>query len=260
MDIPEKYKTKKEQYKWLTDNKRSIIQQKKSVVKHADGVMCIGIGGTSKANVPTDATVINAELAINTTLLFDSHDDVHMDGIWNQSLKQKGYTILNQEHKHSFADIIAEGENVSVEAKEYTWKELGYKYEGKTQVLVYHANIHKADNPLMFDRYIKNKVRNHSVEMMYVKMEMGINDPDYKEEFAEWNKVFPLIANKADVEANGYFFSIYEAKHLGGAAVPHGSNFATPTINISEPDKSTHNDQEPDKSTPQNNIILTLIN
>jgi hypothetical protein len=245
-------------FEWLVKNKSSIIQQKKSVVKHADGVPYHGMrsGGQTKGK-PVEGDPIRAELAINTTNLFDSHMDVHMPGLWNQSMKQGGYTILNQEHKHSFQDIIAEGEAVKVSVKDATWKELGFDFKGKTQVLTYDATISPDDNAFMYKRYLQNKVRNHSVEMFYVKMAMAINDHDYKEEFAEWEKVLPLIANKEDAEANGYFFSIYEAKHVGGAAVPQGSNWATPTMNI-EQAKATQQPEQA-KATQQGNNLLFLI-
>lgn len=250
------FSTRKELYDWLVNNKQSVFTQKKSVIKHGDGVP--NIAGmpviSEKQETNSDKRIVKA--VINTTLLLDSHDDVHMDGIWNKSLKERRYTILNQEHKHTFEAIISEGEDVDVSVEEYTWKELGFNFKGKTQGLTYKALIEPETNPMMYKRYIQGKVRQHSVEMMYVKMAMAINDKDYKEEYAEWEKVYPLIANKDQADERGYFFSIYEAKHLGGAAVPLGSNHATPTIDITEPDKSTPQNTKPPAGTPKTNLLF----
>ena len=186
----------------------------------------------------TEGEDIQRRLAINTTLILDSHDDVHMNGIWNQSIKVKRYIILNQEHDRSYEGIISEGEDVKVSVQTYTWRELGYKYKGDTEVLQYDANITPDENPYMYAKYKAGKVRNHSVEMGYVRLTMAINDPDYKEEFAEWEKVRPLIVNGKDADERGYFFPIYEATlnrtNNGIETVVIGSDYYTGGILLDE--------------------------
>ena len=258
-----KFKTQKDLFAWLYANKQSIIATKKATTKWADAVevdMPESIFTTRAISKDeTEGEDIQRRLAINTTLILDSHDDVHMNGIWNQSIKVKRYIILNQEHDRSYEGIISEGEDVKVSVQTYTWRELGYKYKGDTEVLQYDANITPDENPYMYAKYKAGKVRNHSVEMGYVRLTMAINDPDYKEEFAEWEKVRPLIVNGKDADERGYFFPIYAAKPYGGAAVPRGSNFATPVIDIKEPVYITPK-QEPPEGTQKSNLFIHLIN
>jgi len=87
--------------------------------------------------------------------------------------------------------------------------------------------------------------------MRYVKIDMAINDDRYEKEFAIWEKYYPVIANKADVDAVGYFWAVTEAKNIEGSAVVKGSNFVTPTISVQETKgkPSTDTSLEPGKAT-----------
>ena len=91
----------------------------------------------------------------------------------------------------------------------------------------------------MLNQYKQGNVKNHSVGMQYVKLIMAVNDEDYGAEFEAWEKYYPLIANKAEADAHGYFWAVKEAKVIEGSAVPIGSNRATPTLDIKEAADST---------------------
>ena len=90
---------------------------------------------------------------------------------------------------------------------------------------------------------------------MYVKIEMCINS-DSKwdvEEKENWDKYYPMVANKEMADNYGYFWAVSEAKVIEGSAVPLGSNPATPTLNISET-KSTQEkpaERSQEKNEPQ---------
>jgi len=102
----------------------------------------------------------------------------------------------------------------------------------------------------MFDQYKDGNVKNHSVGMRYVDLQLAINDPDYKEEFANWNKYIDDIVNREEAEAQGFFWPVKEAKVIEGSAVPLGSNWVTPTLDNNM--KHTHStDKEPHKSTSE---------
>ena len=256
------FKTNKELFDWLVENKSRLIAQKKASVKFADGVPFLGFKSDTpeqKAEIK-DGEAIRGELIINTTMIFDSHKDVHLPGNWNKSAKEKKYRILNKEHNQGFEDIISDGDDIKTSVKTFTWKELGFSYPGETQALTYDTIIRPDENPYMYKKYRTGKVRNHSVEMYYMKLEMAINDEDYKEEFAEWNKWIDKIANKEDAIESGYFFPIYEAKDVGAAAVPRGSNFATPTQSITElePPEGTQKKIEPSNDTQVNEFKLLI--
>jgi len=202
--------------------------------------------------VAPEVTKIKVRSIINTTKFYDYHGDVHIDQLWNKSLKEsKDFYLVNQ-HNFSFEGIISD--QVKAFAKQIDWTDLGYTYEGQTQALVFDSVIDKNESPEMFQRYAQGKVKNHSVGMRYVKMDLAVNDDRYEKEFALWGKYVDSIANKADVVENGFFWAVTEAKIIEGSAVVRGSNTATPTMSVEtksdEPPIGTHN--EPLKDTQSN--------
>lgn len=244
-------------FDWLIANKSALTAQKKSAVKFADAVSFLAPLITEKGDtvkqesIPASATQIKVRSVINTTKLLDSHDDVHIDGLWSKSIMETKDNYLVNQHDFTFEGIITD--KVNVFTKMMSWKDLGYNYSGQTQALIYDSTIDKEDSPMMFDMYRKGKVKQHSVGMRYIKLEMAINDKRYEKEQAVWDKYITHIVNKEDAEANGYFWAVTEAKNFEGSAVVKGANFATPTMNVtqtkneppstrSEPDKSTHID------------------
>jgi len=247
---------KEQLYDWLAANKSALIAQKKATIKHADAIyymapMVSDKGDVVKAEMIAEtATKIKVRSIINTTKLLDSHDDVHIDQLWNKSLKETKDNYLVNQHNFTFEGIISD--NVKAFAKQMTWAELGYAgWEGTTQALVYDSVIDKNDSPFMFDRYKRGQVKNHSVGMRYVKVDMAINDAKYEKEFAVWEKYYPVIANKEAADNLGYFFAVTEAKNIEGSAVVKGSNFVTPTFSVQETKGQPGNplDKEPLKST-----------
>ena len=245
----------------IVKNKETIMAQKKAVMKYADGCLYVSLNGDEvvpKAAIDvTDLDSIQVKAAINTTNILDSHGDVHIKGLWNKSLKENKMIMHLQEHKMSFDSIIADGEDLKPSTKDMTFKELGYKLDGDTQVLFFESTVKMERNLYMFKQYANGRVKNHSVGMRYVKMFLAVNDDNYKEEKAIWDKYYPTIANKEDVDAQGYFWAVTEAKVIEGSAVPIGSNQITPTIEVAA--KSTTEIIEPPQGT-QKKIIINLLN
>jgi hypothetical protein len=229
---------KSDLFDWLIENKTALVAQKKSMVKEADAVAAVFLvndrgDATIKAeSIPADATKIKVQAVINTTKLFDSHDDVHIDGLWKKSIDETKDNFLVKQHQFNWEGIISD--DVKVFTKTMKWSELGFDYKGTTQALIYEATITKSENPLMFEKYRTGKVKQHSVGMRYIKAEMAINDDRYEKEYGVWKKYYDLIANKADVDARGYFWAVIEAKNIEGSAVVKGANWATPTIAVSQ--------------------------
>jgi len=245
--IPE-FKTRDELFKWLRENKTLMITQKKAVTKFTDPLQMqfFEIGKASGLYIPKsqgdqnpdDLGSLLAKLAINTTNILDSHSDVHIPGLWNKSLKERKDIYLLKEHKLQFENIIAD--DVKASAMKMTWKELGFKFDGETEVLIFDATIDKSRNEYMFDQYAKGRVKQHSVGMQYVKLFLCMNSESKwdQEEKANWDKYISQVINKAVAEEQGYFWAVTEAKVIEGSAVPLGSNYATPVISI-EPVNST---------------------
>jgi hypothetical protein len=232
---PAKFSTNKELRGFLLENKKSIIAQKRAQIKHSDGISAMYYNtkdGTVKANeaFDPDSNEIKVKAVINTTNFMDSHDDVHLDGIWDKTLSQNKNLMHLQEHKMQFDKIIADGSDLQAYVKNISWDELGFQYSGNTQALIFDSTLKRDRNNFMFNQYAKGFVKNHSVGMQYVQIELAINDERDEEEYKIWKTYFDRIANKELAEYKGYFFAVREAKLIEGSAVPIGSNTATPTI------------------------------
>jgi len=253
--MAKKFNTQKELFKHLVENKELLISDKSSQNKQGDATNYV-VGAYDKDDTEKaienpsafDGNKISVEVVINTTNIKDSHDDVHIKGIWTKSLRETKGIYLLQEHQMQFDKVISS--DVKATVKEFEWSGLGLQAEGKTQALVFKTVIDKDRNPFMFEQYLKGYVKEHSVGMRYVKLALAVNDKDYKEEFAVWEKYIDRIANKEETEATGYFWAVTEAKVIEGSAVLKGSNYMTPTLSVNE--KSEPLEDTP-KTEPFNN-------
>lgn len=260
------FTTKKELFKFLSDNRDKLIAQKKAVKKEVDCSVIVKPTlvieqkrGANKADlmmmIPANMDSLKVVCVINTTNFLDSHNDLHLPGIWNKSLQENRNIMHLQEHNMEFDKIIADGKQLKAYTKTFNWSELGYSYKGTTEALLFDSEILRKRNPFMLEQYANGWVKNHSVGMYYVKMDIAVDDKEMPNEFEAWNKYYPQIANQDTADERGYFWYVLEAKCVEGSAVPMGSNSATPTLetgkNIqeNEPLKDTQNPSEPDKST-----------
>lgn len=259
------FATKEEMIKELVENKSQIISVKKMETKQADAVVYVTPATTTKGETikadNVDLSSINeikASLVINTTNLMDSHSDVHMKGIWKKSVKEAKNIVLLQEHIMKFDHIISD--NVTASVKEMAWADLGVNYKGTTEALIFDTTISKSRNEFMFMQYAKGYVKNHSVGMKYVQLELAVDSESkwYSEEKEVWDKYIDEVVNKEDAIQQGYFWVVTEAKIIEGSAVVKGSNYVTPVLSASakniEPDKSTQTN-EPTQVTQGKNAI-----
>lgn len=259
MGIP-KFDTKKELTDYLIERKEFLIKEKRSEIKHSDVVeYSPELINVSKAE---KGESLKVSVAINTANVLDSHGDVHMNGIWNKTVKENKNPYLLQEHQMKFDKIISD--KVTAKVETMNWKALGVNAVGSTDVLVFDAELDEDRNPFMVKQYRKGWVKNHSVGMQYVKIKLAINDPEAKEEFEEWTKTIDKIVNKEMAEKLGYYFTVYEAKMIEGSAVPIGSNTVTPTLSMSdkdiEPSKDTQDKEEkPSDDTSQDSLFYKFI-
>ncbi len=254
------FKDKRDLFKFLVDNKEMLIAEKKFEMKRGDGIVFNQTlyddkGQAVKANKPFDSTKVGAfktKLAINTTNLMDSHDDVHLKGLWKKSLTESRSIKHLQEHAMKFDHIISDGPDLKVYVETVSWLSLGYNFPGMTEVLTFESTIKRARNAYMFDQYSQGYVDNHSVGMQYVTIILCVNDDSeyYGAEYEAWQKYIGEVVNKSVAEEKGYFWAIKEAKVIEGSAVPLGSNYATPTIdNNMKTEPGDHSEDQPQKST-----------
>ncbi len=119
---------------------------------------------------------------INTTMIMDSHNDVHKNGIWNRSLKQGGKNVLYaQNHELSVGNIIGFQKDVKPFTQMVNWKDIGENFEGQTQALTFRVKVHPSA-PEQAKAIINEKIPiQNSIRMQYVNMALAVNseDPDF---------------------------------------------------------------------------------
>lgn len=237
-----------DEIKYIQENKKAIEHQKKTALKYSDEI-CFENKHSDKSFVNKSEdfkevfkddsedteSLIRRKVVINTTNIIDSHKDMHIEGIWNKSLKETKYIPLLQEHRMAFDSIISCSEKDGLKAyvKTMNWSDLDLDFEGKTQALIFDTPISSERNKFMFEQYKKGYVRNHSVGMIYTKIAFCVGNKDIAtaEEYENWQKYYPLAVNKEVADIRGYFWAVLEAKVREGSAVVMGSNYATPTLN-----------------------------
>jgi hypothetical protein len=251
-----KFKTKKELIKFLVDNHDSLIKMKMETFKKGEAIAFNGSinyvrtdNKQFKANEPIQepGTKINVLAVINSTNWLDSHQDVHIPGLWKKSISENRFIKHLQEHEMQFSKIISDKSDLKVYTKDVSWKDLGFNYSGMSECLIFDSMVKQSRNEFMFEQYANGHVDNHSVGMRYMKIVMCINDEGAGANFEAWEKYYPMIINPENADSRGYFWAVTEAKVIEGSAVPIGSNIATPTLenNKSEP---FYNTQEPKPS------------
>lgn len=236
--FPEKsFATKEELFTELRLNVDKIIACKTSeIYKSADKG---GLSATTilKNNVVTEK--VGPQMkdghiypVINTTLYRDSHQDVHLNGIWDKSAKeQNGKLFYVTDHEIKTNTIIAWPQHVNVMVKSVPWSWVGKNYEGNTEALIYEIPKDKIVNAAAKQIIEEKYPVQNSVRMQYVRIKLAMNsnakeDVDYKKEY---DTHINSIANKDEAEADGFFFAVYEGKIIKeGSMVPFGSNDATP--------------------------------
>lgn len=262
------FDSKEELFRELKANKKQLISLKKATEKKTEAFYYIPtISEKSSANKDGGENNIESpdklqvKVVINTTNFLDCHNDLHINGIWNKSISDnngKGFLHL-QEHECEFECVISDNAKASVMM--IKWKELGYSFSGSTEALIFDSLIEKKRNDFMYNQYLNGWVKNHSVGMRYVKIDLAINsEAEYDaDEKAVWDKYYPLVANKDVADEKGYFWVVSEAKLIEGSAVVMGSNSATPTLQVEQKEAVNNNTSkqiEPSNEDTQKNEKL----
>tara|TARA_S200002703_G_scaffold18690_3_gene15229 strand:+ start:551 stop:1387 length:837 start_codon:yes stop_codon:yes gene_type:complete len=245
----------KKDLKRLIANKKELIRLKKAEMKKADNVSCSGFAIKSETiskNADTESELYRTIVG-NTYNFMDSHDDVHIPGIFTKSIKENSRNVLHlHDHVHQLDAQV--GKALDIYEKEVSWSEVGLETEGKTTALLMDSRIEKKRNPNIFEDYKSGLINQHSVGMQYVKIELAVNDSEEKEEFAVWNRYKDQIINLDKAEEQGYFWAVTEAKLIEISCVIKASNELTPTL----PTKSVEDLAEELKAKYSENDLLLL--
>ncbi len=259
--FPEQLKTQKEKFDYLVKNKDFIVNAKKSTLKHCDVFNLATVEKRFIKDIQTKAIAdlyggdtldtVHKTIAMNTLLWLDSHDDVHIPGLFTKTISENQKNIPHL-HDHIFELDCKVGIPQKIYEQAVSWAQLGVEgVEGNTVVICADSAIKKDYNSNIFAQYIDKQINQHSIAERYVNMFLCINDPDYKEYFASWQKYVAMgIGNIGKVIEQGYFWAITEAQIKEFSCVFRGSNELTPVLEIEE--ETSDNLDNKDKPEPNN--------
>lgn len=268
-ELNKSFDTKENLFLALKENKELIIEQKKANIYKSCNK---GASVSSKSvSVLKGLEVIKSfeidneyyYVVVNTTKVLDSHSDLHVNGIWNKTVKeQQGKNYLVFDHKLEVEKVIAKKEHVEMFIANIPFSAIGKDYKGETEALIYKIKKDKVTNPIAKEWLDSGDSIEASVRMQYVNIELAMNSTD-KNDIAEkkvFDTYFDEIANKENFENIEYFFVVTEAKNVRESSlVVFGSNEATGIIeNKEEPSKDTPI-IEPSKDTQASKRKLSII-
>jgi len=255
-ELNKEFADKKQMFAALKMNKDEIIALKKQAVKTSDGISLLVKGDTVKTEAGKKLEIGDTiKVVINTTNFLDSHNDLHVDGIWGKSVSEQQGNIFHViNHELALGYIVGYKGDVVMEIASYPWRYLGYDADGVTQALVFNTKMTDKTNKDAFMAYRDGESLQHSVRMSYVSIELAINSEDeyYKDEFATYLKYLPNIVNKEIAEERGYFWVVKEAKiSKEGSTVLFGSNEVTPALGINSKESSSTEDAPSKQDTQE---------
>lgn len=247
-ELKKEFSGKSEMLAELVANKQLIIDSKKSAVKFSD---CVRLSTSKEASKAESLPTNLLYPVINTTNYMDSHGDVHAKGIWSKTISEQAnklYYVLD--HELDIDAVISYPKNVNPMVVEMPWRDLGVDYKGTTEALVYEITL-TGSEPACFRRALVEGNLQNSVRMQYINILLCVNDSEYEQERANWNKYRKEVVNGELADEVGYFWYVTEAKIVKeGSAVLFGSNDQTPIL-------TSIDKQEPTKVTPTINNGVT---
>lgn len=259
-ELNRSFDTDQEMFKALRDGHKEIVSIKKAQI-----LKSIDKGASVKSKtlkyIDSEKGLVNDDnffyIVTNTTNILDSHKDLHVNGIWDKSAKERNRkNYLVDTHELSIKSTIARKEYVEIMVVDIPFSSIGKDYQGSTQALVY-----KIPKDKILDRKTKEWLESgddieSSVRMQYVQVFLAMNSEDPEDEVfkSRYDEYVGEIANKEDFENEfeevKYFWVVKEAKNINESSlVLFGSNGATGSLkNKKKPSKDTSKKQ-PSKDT-----------
>ncbi len=262
--LPEKeFSTKEDLFKALKENLSVIEDQKKAKIyesyKKGQSINMKAID-ISKFDIEQQKALKLDDafyyVAFNSTRILDSHEDVHIDGIWKKTIQEKQFkNYVVTDHELEVLNTVVRKEYVEIFTAKVPFSILGKSYNGNTEVLIYKFPKDKVQIPIVKEWLDSGDELQGSVRMKYIKFVFCLdsNDPDDAEFKKNYDKYLEYIANKEDFEYIPYFFAILEASNEKESSfVLYGSNQVTGQViqeNKTEADNITSEQEEPSIDT-----------
>lgn len=259
--FPEKkFTDKMDQTRFIRENLSQLKALKMSEYKTDSDIMCKdGLQSKEFTPIIEDITsdIIEIKAVINTTNVIDSHMDLHVKGIWNKTVNDNPYTYHLKQHENMFESVLSSrAKNIN---EVMNFKDLGLNIDKEMEANINILTLEKSKNPFMFDQYVAGEVKQHSVGMIYVNLELAWYDEDSKKDMDFFNWAKSEAINPEVADHYGYCWVVREAKKREGSAVVFASNSITPTLYVKnyEPQRSTQK-TEPEQSTQKENKKKSL--
>ncbi len=274
-ELNKDFESKAEMFKALRENHSDIIAEKRAVIYNSKkgeekGTLKVMPINPDKLKTQTKGIEIDTAyyyIAVNSTKILDSHTDLHLNGIWNKTVKeQQSKVYLLLDHELGVMTTAVRKEHIEMFVAEIPFSLLGQPYDGSTEVLVYKFRKDKVINETAKEWLESGDEIQASVRMQYVKILFALNSKeDEDKEFKKnYDQYINQIANKEDFKNEiDYFWPVVEAKNvLESSLVLFGSNHVTGSIEEGEkyqpPNGTEEKHTEPLKST-QRNFYLSFL-
>lgn len=196
-------------------------------------------------------------IAVNSCWVLDSHDDLHIKGIWDEDIEQ-GEVFLLVDHDTSMDCVVVKKAYIERFIATVPFKSLNKPYEGSTQVLVYKFRKDKVIHQTAKDWLESGDDIEASVRMRYddIEFAMDSNHPDDAPQKKLYDTYFPKIVNSDEFEYVYYFFVIKKARNVKESSlVIFGSNSATGNIISIKSIDPAETSQKTNKSNFYYNLI-----
>ena len=265
-ELQKSFETKELLFSALKESKEVIIAEKRSKIFNSCEK---GLSVYTNQNTIQKAieTVKSFEIdkdyyyfVVNSSRILDSHKDLHIDGNWEQTVKQQqGKVYLVWDHTLKRSEIIAMKEDIEMLTATIPFSMIGKSYEGDAYSLIYKVRKDKIINKEAKEWLEKGHELEASVRMQYVKIDLALNSnskEDEKEKLT-YDKYYPTVANKEEVGEVNYFWVISEAKNvMESSLVLFGSNPATGQLRDIEAVNDTSKNEPTEVTQKTNRRIL----
>lgn len=252
------FQNKEELFKELRENKDFLIETKKSLIqKSCDKGLSVTCKSLDLLKFSDQLKGIKIDdnfyyIAVNSTKILDSHDDLHIDGIWKKSIKeQQGKNYLVLDHDLSIKSVVVRKEHIEIFTAKIPFSLIGKPYDGDTEVLIYKVAKDKVKDEDVKEWLESGDAIEGSVRMQYVTIlfAMDSNAPEDETEKKNYDDYLSYISNKDEFEYIYYYFIIKEAKNVKESSlVVFGSNSATGQVTNNKQAEKSLEETEAEKS------------
>lgn len=246
---------REDRFDYLKKNSKALVSLKKATIKTAECV--IGTPLLVKSEETDKAAGEDGvyEIAANTCMYIDDQMDALAPGAATKSINEnlkRGTIYFLKNHASTTDNII--GSIKDAYYKQFPLSSLGYDAEGMADVLTIVGEPDRELDAKTYDLYKKGFVKQHSIGLQYVKIDVAADDPTNAPAYKIWQAHYDEIINKDVADRYGFFFYVSEFKLYELSAVLWGSNDLTGII---EPGKTTQEDSR--KSTIDKSEFKTIF-